>query len=373
MPRRGDNIRKRKDGRWEARYIWMDSEVNARKYRSVYGKSYQEVKKKRDLIIEKGFTPQMQTRERTFKDILDGWQDFNRVRLKESSISRYQNIIDAHILPTLGNLQMNQLNATTINRFLAAKLENGRLDGTGGLSASYVRSISVIINSAIRYGVRENLCSSLNSPITKPPLQKKELVILSAEKQEILERELLKSMHADKLLIYITLYTGLRIGEICALRWEDIDLEEKMLYVRHTVSRVWYSDNNKKHSKLVVSDPKTQSSLRCIPLCSKLHSILANYQNRKSRGFILENYHEDGPISPRTFEYRYKKIMKAAHLEPVNYHTLRHTFATRCIERGVDIKTISEVLGHANISITLNTYVHSSMELKRIQLEKLIC
>lgn len=371
MPRRGDNIRKRKDGRWEARYAKDDCDSPSGRYGSVYGKTYQEAKQKRDLILKHGHQPKPLSGGLMLRDILEAWQDSNRVRLKEASVSRYQNLIDAHILPELGSKQMSKLSATAINRFLADKLEKGRLDGTGGLSASYVRSITLIISSAISYGVAEHLCSPLNSPITKPSPSVKELNVLSAECQEILERELLDGMNEDKLLIYITLYTGLRIGEACALRWEDINLEAKIIYVRQTVSRVWYPENGKKRSKLIIGTPKTKSSLRCIPICSKLYAVLSNFGHRKKHGYVLSNLNDGGFVSPRTFEYRYKKILKSCHLDPVNYHALRHTFATRCIERGVDIKSLSEILGHADASITLNTYVHSSIELKRIQLEKL--
>jgi len=370
MPRRGDNIRKRKDGRWEARYIRDDYDAPNKKYGSVYGKSYQEAKAKRDQLVKQGRQQKLSSGDLLFKDVLDAWQDANRVRLKEASVSRYQNLIDTHILPELGSKRMTQINASAINRFLASKLEKGRLDGEGGLSASYVRSISLVIGSAIRYGASEKMCDPLLSPITKPSLPKKALIILSMEKQARLEQELLDAMNEEKLLIYLTLYSGLRIGEACALRWEDISLESRLIYVRQTVSRVWYSENGKKRSRLVVGLPKTESSQRYIPICSKLHDVFSSFPCRKRQGYILSNT-DGGFISPRTFEYRYKQILKAANLEPINYHALRHTFATRCIECGVDIKSLSEILGHADASITLNTYVHSSIELKRIQLEKL--
>lgn len=370
MPRRGDNIRKRKDGRWEARYIRDDCSDPSKKYGSVYGKTYQEAKEKRELIIKLGQQQKPSSSGLLFRDLLNAWQDANRVRLKEASISRYQNLIDTHILPELGDKRITQINASAINRFLSTKLEKGRIDGKGGLSAAYVRSISLVIGSAIRYGVSEKMCDPLLSPITKPSLPKKALSVLSTEKQRQLEQELLDAINEEKLLVYLTLYSGLRIGEACALRWEDISLESKLIYVRQTVSRVWYSENGKKKSKLVVGLPKTESSQRCIPICSKLYTILSSFPHRKRYGYVLPN-NDGGFISPRTFEYRYKKILKAAKVELVNYHTLRHTFATRCIECGVDIKSLSEILGHADASITLNTYVHSSIEMKRIQMEKL--
>lgn len=369
MPRRGDNIRKRKDGRWEARFVKEDCMGTVKKYGSVYGRTYQEAKEQRDKVIKEGYRKPI-SKALLFSDILLAWQDANRVRLKDASVSRYQNLIDAHILPELGSMRANQLTTSAINQFLAAKLESGRIDGSGGLSASYVRSISLVISSAIDFGVTEGMCSPLPSPITKPSLLKKELCILATDAQEKLELELLDSMQEDKLLIYITLYTGLRIGEVCALRWEDIDLDSKVIFVRQTVSRSWVSENGLKHSVLSIAPPKTNSSFRCIPICSKLYRIIERFPNRRLHGYVSTNAAQ-GFLSPRTFEYRYKRVLKTCGIKPVNFHALRHTFATRCIERGVDVKTLSEILGHADVSITLNTYVHSSMELKRIQIEKI--
>ena len=306
------------------------------------------------------------------EDILKLWQTANKIHLKESSVSRYQNLIDIHILPVLGRFPADQISAARINQFLSEKLKNGRIDGSGGLSPAYVRSLSVILNSAIRYGAGEGLCKPLTSAILKPQLPKKEMHILSKKEQRMLENELLSNTDHNKLLIYITLYSGLRIGEVCALRWEDIDMESRIIQVRHTVSRSWHICNNKKYSLLYVGPPKTEASIRCIPICSKLYSVISSFSDKNTPGYILTGDRDGEFISPRTFEYRYKKILAACGLDPVNYHALRHTFATRCVEQGVDTKSLSEILGHANAAITLNTYVHSSMEQKRIQLEKLI-
>lgn len=372
MPRRGDNIRKRKDGRWEARYTQENCLDASKRYGSVYGRSYQEAKEKRERILSQGRTQKKKTDIILFSDILEAWQEANKIRLKEASVSRYQNLIDTHILPELGNKRMEQINVPLINRFLKAKMEHGRVDQTGGLSPSYVRSIALIVSSAIAFGVSENMCNPMQSSIRKPSPDKKELIVLSADKQAILERVLLDNMDEAKLLIYITLYTGIRIGEACALRWEDLDLDANLLYVRQTVTRIWTYSGPKKTSALVIGSPKSNSSMRCIPICSKLQALLCQFRHRKKYGYILTNAADSSFISPRTFEYRYKAILKMCALESINYHALRHTFATRCIERGVDIKSLSEILGHSDVSITLNTYVHSSMELKRQQLEKLI-
>lgn len=370
MPRRGDNIRKRKDGRWEARYSVFGDDPSSKQYKSVYGRTYQEAKGKRECLLHKLTESPSFNTQISFKDVLEAWQDTNRIRLKEASVSRYQNLIDTHIMPELGSYSMNQLSIAVLNKYIVEKLKKGRIDGKGGLSASYVRSIALIINAAIKYGATECLCPPLNAPLTKPSIPKNEVCILSKDSQKKLENVLLSDMNAEKLLIYITLYTGLRIGEALALRWEDVDWTNQILNVRHTVSRIWFVRDGKKCSMLVIGEPKTRSSIRIVPICSKLFSVLTESPFRKPSGFILT--HNGSFVSPRTFEYRYKRILKNGGIEQVNYHTLRHTFATRCVEADVDVKSLSEVLGHADASITLNTYVHASIELKRNQLEKIV-
>lgn len=174
-----------------------------------------------------------------------------------------------------------------------------------------------------------------------------------------------------KVGVLLSLYAGLRIGEVCALTWGDIDLDERIIHIRHTVSRVNKNiENGAKSTTLIIDRPKTKSSFRDIPLCSKLIPVLAELKKRTASPYVISNREQF--ISPRTYEYRYHKLLRASGTTDINYHALRHTFATRCIEAGVDVKSLSEILGHADASITLNTYVHSSMERKRIQLEKLV-
>lgn len=179
---------------------------------------------------------------------------------------------------------------------------------------------------------------------------------------------MIHNIDETKLGILISLNTGLRIGEVCALSWDDIDFERQIFHIRSTVARVKSMDSGV-NSKLIIDKPKTKSSLRDIPIPSKLLTILVSMKKQSKGKYVVSA--ENSFVSPRTYEYRYHKILDEYNIPSVNYHTLRHTFATRCIEVGVDVKTLSEILGHANVSITLNTYVHSSMELKRQQLEKL--
>ena len=371
MSKRGDNIHKRKDGRWEGRYKKGRAADGKILYGSVYGKSYREVKEKVAEVIKR---PQQTTlpkgREKTFGDILTLWMANNRIRLKGGTINKYQNLIDAHIMPGLGLVKITELDATKINFFLDQKLTNGKLDGTGGLSPSYVRSIMLVINAALKYAVSEQFCLPLKTPVCKPSIPKEELTILSLEEKKKLENALLQEFNLTCAGILISLHTGLRIGELCALSWNDIDLNAMVIHVRHTIARVKNETGLTGNStRLILDTPKTKASTRDVPISTLLLPIILKLRAISSHGFVLTG--NNSFLKPRTFEYRYHKELERCDIMSVNFHTLRHTFATRCVEVGVDVKSLSEILGHANVSITLNTYVHSSLEMKRNQLEKL--
>lgn len=369
MPRRGENIRKRKDGRWEARYPNGRNEQGATIYTSVYGRTYREVKEKRQLALEKNNLIVHSKGEYVFKDVLQLWLEDNRIRLKESTLYRYSYLIETHILPELGDMEVDQITGPVINHYLAEKSKSGRIDGKGSLSPAYVRSIMLIVSAALRFATVNEMCDPLHTQINKPPIQPREPAILSRELQKKLENYLLQDTDETKLGVYLSLYTGMRIGEICALSWENVDLQNRVIYVRHTVVRVRVEEDGKVITKQIIDHPKTKASLRCIPICSNLLNVLGAYTKHACSEYVVSKNHQF--VLPRTYEYRYNRLLKLSNIPHINYHALRHTFATRCIESGVDVKSLSEILGHANVSITLNTYVHSSMELKREQLEKL--
>ncbi len=314
--------------------------------------------------------PSEKNYDKTFADMLESWLESNAVRLKGATVNKYRNLIDTHIKPTLGKLKPSDVTSTEINAFLASKLQNGNLKKEGGLSPSYVRSIMVVVNSAIKFAVAERICQPLTSSIHMPPDRKKEIAVLSIEEQRKLETYIREAPDPTKAGIFISLHTGLRIGEVCALSWDNVDFGNKIIKVRHTVARVRVSDATKAGAtKWVIDTPKTPSSSRDIPIPQSLLTILETVRGRYSSAYVISASNEF--ISPRTYDYRYHRLLEESGVARVNYHALRHTFATRCIEAGVDVKSLSEILGHANVGITLNTYVHPSMELKRAQLEKL--
>ena len=304
-----------------------------------------------------------------FQELLYMWLNHNQVRLKGGTIHKYLTLIDTQIAPELGSLPLSAITPTAVNAFLCKKMQTGRLDGKGGLSPSYVRSITLVISSALKFAVEQELCAPFKSSILKPQLSHQELTLLSLENQRKLENEIRQNPSPTNIGILISLYTGLRIGEICALTWNDIDLESNILHVRHTVSRVKNTNIQAGKSKLQIDSPKTRSSSRQIPIPSTLQQILLDAKSNSVSLFVTS--HNTSFVSPRTFEYRFHSTLKKCGIEPINFHVLRHTFATRCIEAGVDVKSLSEMLGHASVNTTLSIYVHSSMQLKREQLEKL--
>lgn len=371
MSKRGENIHKRKDGRWEARYKIGRNADGKIRYGYVYAKTYSEVKEK----LQQAQTSDSKTicktsKSKTFADIATMWIENNKLRLKGGTTNKYLNIISSHLLPQLGGYKLSYFSATTINAYLSDKLKNGKLNGKGGLSPSYVNSIRVVLNAIIQFAVNEQMMQPLKNVINKPNITKPDLTIFSADEQKNMEIELTGNIDYTKLGVLISLHTGLRIGEVCALKWDDIDLENRIIHVRHTISRVRNDLPNAKTKTILVLDaPKTESSKRDIPISSWLYNYLLLLANTTKSVYVISNTNMF--VSPRTYEYRYHKILNNCKVRSVNYHALRHTFATRCIEAGVDVKSLSEILGHSNVGITLNTYVHSSMELKRSQIEKL--
>ncbi|MFR9000911.1 MAG: site-specific integrase [Anaerobutyricum soehngenii] len=196
----------------------------------------------------------------------------------------------------------------------------------------------------------------------------KKLVILSERNQKILSSYLCLHLTYRNLGILICMYTGIRLGEICALTWEDISLTEGSIYIDKTIQRVQKEHNGKK-TMLIIATPKTPSSIRTIPIPNQLLQIIKSSE-LPQKGYLLTGSTEKY-IEPRTYQYHFKKLLQRCKIPETNFHALRHTFATRCVELGFDIKTLSEILGHSSINITLNRYVHPSFDLKKQNMNKM--
>lgn len=314
-----------------------------------------------DMLVQYGYKDKI-----TFATALDMWLLSNKVRIKHTTYDKYSYIIQKHIVPDLGNLSLAELNSMQINKFLNDKLHSGGIENNKPLAPSYVSTMSLIISSAIHYAANEDLCTDLKNPIYKPIANNKEIHVLNSADYNKLTMYIVSNINETNLGILFALYLGLRIGEICALKWENIDFKTMIIHIKSTVSRI----NNNGKTKYILDVPKTKSSIRDIPIPKKLFTILKDsFVNRKS-DFVISK--TDSFVIPRTFEYRYHKLLNELAIESINFHSLRHTFATNCISNGMDVKSLSEILGHTNVNTTLQIYVHPSMEIKRKQIDKVI-
>ena len=360
MARRGESIYHRKDGLWEARYVKEIDATGKKKYGSAYGHSYREAKEKRQdaldhiLLYQKAPT----LRGITVSQLAHEWLLINQGRVKPSSQQRYRDFIKNHIEPGLGTVRAVYLSTVNIHIFAQNRL-------SAGLAPQSVNSVLVVLHSILKYGYRQY---GLPLPeIIYLAVEKKEMRVLTEAEQKKLTDYLLTDMDRYKLGVLTALYTGLRIGELCALRWDDI--KEDCIVVRRTVQRL--KKEGTEGTELFIGTPKTSTSMRTIPLPSFLKELIQAQRKEKPGCIYFLGSSPTDIVEPRVMQYRFQKCLQQAGVEKANFHALRHTFATRCVECGFEVKSLSEILGHANVQITLNKYVHSSFELKQANMELL--
>lgn len=363
MARKGENIRKRKDGRWEARYIKGRDFDGGIQYGYVYARKYSEVKQKRDIIIQnlKITAPLARNHlsQITFDNILDQWEVERRYRVKDSSYFLYETVIEHHIRPYFGRLYLEQVTNNSIQTFINRKMEEN-------LSTSYINYIELLLRCILRTSRRKYHLSPdlLDVRFTKTP--NKTLNIFTYQEWKQLERHLLQQTDEFSFGILLCMYTGIRIGELSGLKWEDFDSFNQQLFVQRTVYRMKnpdydYSENCPK-TVLYTGTPKTPSSVRTIPLPQRLAEEMLQRRKQKHLFILTGSEH---CLEPRTIQKRYKRLLRQCGLRYLNFHSLRHSFATIGIQKGFDHKTMSEILGHASVNMTLNVYVHSNMDQKR--------
>ena len=372
MPRKGENIYKRKDGRWEGRYIKERTTTGKIRYGYIYGKTYTEVKKKlSDLLSKREETvvlhKEMKHKE-SFQIVALEWIDFISPKVKESTLVKYQNLLSTYLLPYFRTKSLSYITNDTVEVYCNYLLTEGGKKGTG-LSSKTVTDIISVLRNILKFAskTREGFSSDIISVQIKKST--KEMKILSRNEQEQLSKYLYSHLDNRNIGILICLFTGIRLGELCALRWEDISLNEKTIYVHQTMQRIQDKSSSNKKTKVIITTPKSSCSIRTIPIPDNLIMIIQQIFIQKE-GYFLTGSKEKF-VEPRTMQNYFKKVLKESSLHDVNYHCLRHTFATRCIEFGFDVKSLSEILGHASVTITMNRYVHPSMEVKREQMQKL--
>lgn len=376
MAKRGENIYRRKDGRYEGRYVVGKRADGRTRFGYIYGYQYGEVRDK--LLLMKARQVRRRNPLPPYREKFDEWAEewWSRElsgRIKASSRQTYRNILNRHLLPVLGNCALTEITAETVGA-LARDLE-GR-----GLAATTVRGILRMLSSMLRSAAEEGL-------ISQNPCRKVWVRSNRAEQQRVLSRReqqaiVTTAREERDIPALLSLYTGMRLGEICALKWEDVNWEQGAVLVRRTVQRLkadwgneWCEDAargaaKKRHTALCVDAPKSASAVRIIPLPAFLLDALAQLaEERGGDGYIFG----DGmrPAEPRTVQRRFQGLARRAGIKRVHFHTLRHSFATRLLELGIDMKTVSVLMGHSTVRTTLEFYAHSLIENQRRAMDRL--
>ena len=319
--------------------------------------------KRKDCSLEGSFI-----KENCFRNITEKWFLSIAPQIKESTKNKYLNLLNSYILPELGTLPLDELTHSKVESMCNSLLLNGGKRKLG-LSPKTVTDALSVVRNIIKYASQHGVyipCEAQNIHIKRPS---KEMRVLTLNEQSILYNYLYSNPTGHNMGILVCLFTGLRIGEICALRWEDISFRDQTIYIHHTMQRIQKASEQGKKTQIVITPPKSASSIRTIPIPDDLLKMLHQYKTTET-GYFLTNS-ELTFMEPRILQYRFKRVLEILRIAPANYHTLRHTFATRCVELEFDIKSLSEILGHASVNITMNRYVHPSLELKKKNMQRL--
>ena len=300
---------------------------------------------------------------KTIREIAEAWKEYKRPYVKQSTMAAYVLILENHVLPEFGD--NDSLHEYEVQAFVLKKIEHG-------LSVKSVKDILIVLKMVMKFGVKNEWMTHYEWDIKYPANnQPKELEVLSVANHKKILDYVQHNFTFMSLGIYISLSTGLRIGEICALKWSDINVADGTITVQRTIERIYVVEGGKKHTQLVINTPKTVNSCREIPMSKELLAMVKPMKKVVNGDFyVLTN--EDKPTEPRTYRNYYNRLMEKLDIPKLKYHGLRHSFATRCIEAGCDYKTVSVLLGHSNISTTLNLYVHPNMEQKKRCINKML-
>ncbi len=294
--------------------------------------------------------------QKSIKEVANLWKEDKRNYVKPSTIAAYILLLENHIVPAFG--KMTTLTEQDVQKFVLDSLSKG-------LSQKTVKDMLIVLKMVVRYGAKHGWLQYQEWSIKYPTEQTKhELEVLSVSHQRKIMQYAIDNFTFRNLGIYICLSTGMRIGELCALKWGDIDLQTETISINRTIERIYVIEGNARHTELIIGTPKTKNSIREIPMGRELLKVIRPLKKVMNDDFfILTN--EAKPTEPRTYRNYYKDLLKKLDIPDLKFHGLRHSFATRCIESQCDYKTVSVILGHANISTTLNLYVHPNMEQKK--------
>lgn len=389
--KKGNNegsIRKRADGTWEGRYSDGRNENGRQIQRSVYGKTRKEVSDKLNAIL---YQKQNGTYVTPNKLTLEMWlvqwlKNYAEITVRPSTYISYEGYVYNHINPVLGDIPVQQITPVIIQNFYNQKFESGRADGNGGLSAKTIRNIHNMLHQSLDQAkINSIILSNPTDGTVIPKQEKKEMRVLSVQEQTALINVL--HLHRLGFAIMFDLATGLRIGELCALKWSDINFTRRTVKISRTLQRIKKSMaqqiNGENSTAIIEGNVKTNSGFREIPLPDKIFDKLLEHQQNQimEMNYYGQLYQNHGYIftmplgncvEPHTMRDAFDYLLNAAGIEHANFHALRHTFATRAIESGVNIKTLSDILGHSQVQVTMDLYCHSSLDLMRDSMNKVM-
>ncbi len=306
----------------------------------------------------------------TTEQLLSEWlNDYERDRIKAQTYIRYKGLIDLHIVPAMGECAIEDLTRRQIHDFLTEEKKTGNRRGEGGLSPTSINLMLTVLNMAFEYAVTLELVELNPCDRVKrtPGARNKTAEAFTKEEQKRLEKTIENEGDTKLFGIVLCLYTGLRIGELLALEWSDLNDDLTMLTVNKTVYR---EQTETGEYRVSVDSPKTSSANRYIPLPKHITRQLKRLRQKSNSPYIVPNRY-GGRMSVRSYQYIFERLTEKAEIRKLNFHALRHTFATRALEKGIDIKTLSELLGHKNATITMNRYAHSMMDTKIAMMGKM--
>ena len=300
--------------------------------------------------------------ENKFSKIVALWKEDKKQYVKRSTFAAYTLLIENHILPSFGEMAL--VEEQDVQTFVFRKLNEG-------LSHKTIKDILIVLKMILRFGVKNQMTEYRQIDIKFPTERDKHSIdILSRSHQKQIMEYIRLHFTFKNLGICICLSAGMRIGEICALTWDDLDVENGIIHVRKTIQRIYVIEEHRKYTEVILDTPKTKNSIREIPMTKNLLKMIRPIKKIVNGNFyVLTN--EPKPTEPRTYRNYYKQFMQSLGLPLMKFHGLRHSFATRCIESKCDYKTVSVLLGHSNISTTLNLYVHPNLEQKKRCMEQM--
>lgn len=299
---------------------------------------------------------------KTFEEIVVLWQADKKQYVKRSTYSAYSLLISNHLIPAFSG--KTDVTENLVQDFVFTKLEQG-------LSQKSVKDILIVLKMILRYAVKQGYMEHREIDVKFPTeRERQEVEVLNRSNQKRIMEYLKSHFTFMNLGIYICLSAGLRIGEVCALVWDDIDIETGVINVSKTIQRIYVIEGGKKHTEVIIDTPKSKNSIREIPIAKDLMKMIKPFKKVVNGSFyVLTNSAQ--PTEPRTYRNYYNRLMMQLDMPKLKFHGLRHSFATRCIESRCDYKTVSVLLGHSNISTTLNLYVHPNMEQKKKCVEQM--